>query len=830
MALPRSIAYSLSLALLLSAALAQDTLAPDAASATPALSIHRRVSAGQPFTVAGSRGVILGQQEGTFEAWVLPVKVLSQFRIEAEVDGYAVPIDVNREAAAIDVYPDHTTITYAHIAFTLRQTMFAPEQGPAGTGAIVVFTVDSIRPVNLTFRFTPEMRPMWPAPGGGTASAEWVGSASAFVLHTDLPGFAGAVAMPGAQPGILAPYQEKPQTHPLELKVRYDPAHDRGRSFPLLLAIGQTPATATSQALLSTLATLATDVPASYRANTARYQAMQHELTSIHTPEANLDDAFSWAEIAIEQLRATLQPTGETGLVAGYYASGDSARPGFGWYFGRDTLYTLYAVDGMGDFRLARESLAFLIGRQSADGKIMHEYSQTAPLVDWKSLPYLYAAADATPLFLMAVLDYVRASGDTAFLRQHQNAVRKAWQFETTHDADGDGIYDNAQGTGWVESWPGGMPHQEIYLALLDQQASTAMAALAGMLGDTATANSATLRASRVQQTIEREYHQAATSDYAFSRNPDGSVDHAATIYPALAWWSGDPGLQDDGKSFRRWASHDFSTDWGLRDVAESDPVYDPISYHQGSVWPLFTGWAAIAEYRSGNILSGYSHLRQNADQTTTQDLGAVTELLSGAYFQPFGRSTSHQLWSSAMVITPILRGLFGLTINAGTHTVTIAPHLPADWPEARIEALHVGASTCTVTFLRRGGVLKVGLATISGPRVSLQQQGSPAASALSLPLPAVEVALPQTLPEPGAQTRQVKVLSERRGPRSLTLELEAQGGTELAIGVRVNGNGTNLRAQGATLGSMRADGLRSAAVTFPAGSGYIPTVVTFTW
>ena len=80
--------------------------------------IRRRVQAGQPFTVAGTRGVVLGQQEGTFEAWVLPVKLLSHFTIRANVDGYPVPIDVNAAASEIEVRPDHTTITYSHIAFT----------------------------------------------------------------------------------------------------------------------------------------------------------------------------------------------------------------------------------------------------------------------------------------------------------------------------------------------------------------------------------------------------------------------------------------------------------------------------------------------------------------------------------------------------------------------------------------------------------------------------------------------------------------------------------------------------------------------------------------
>ena len=113
--------------------------------------------------------------------------------------------------------------------------------------------------------------------------------------------------------------------------------------------------------------------------------------------------------------------------MAGYYASGDSARPGFGWFFGRDALYTLYAVNGYGDFALAKSELEFLIKRQRDDGKIMHEYSQTAAAIDWRAFPYMYAAADATPLFLLAVADYVRSSGDVAFLTAHRDAIEKAW-------------------------------------------------------------------------------------------------------------------------------------------------------------------------------------------------------------------------------------------------------------------------------------------------------------------------------------------------------------------------------------------------------------------
>ncbi len=802
------------------------------------LAIRRHVEAGKPFSVSGSTSVLLGEQEGMFEAWVLPVKLLSHFTIRANVEGYSVPIDLNADAAEIEVFPDHTVITYSHIAFTVRQIMFAPDDAEDGTGAQVLFQIDSARPMDLTFSFTPEMRPMWPQRGQGLPTVEWVKEESGgfYVLHTDFPDLAGAVGMPDAQRGIMAPYQERPQFHPLELILHYDPKRDANRYFPLLMAVGTTVQTATTATLQEKLHRLGDTLPQIYAKHAARYEQMKKELTAIRTPDTQLNDNFAWAEISIEQLKARAQPGGETGLVAGYYSSGDSARPGFGWYFGRDTLYTLYAVNGFGDFSLTREALEFLMRRQRDDGKIMHEYPQTAAFFDWKRFSYAYAAADSTPLFLTATLDYVRSSGDVEFLRQHREMVEKAWRFETMHDSDGDGIYDNSQGTGWVESWPTGMPHQEIYLALLDQQASTAMSKLAGLLGDKTTADAAGARAADLTKKIETEYYGSARQEYAFSRNGSGMLDTTATIFPVVAWWNGGEGLEHSEASFRRWASHDFSTDWGMRDVAESDPVYDPISYHQGSVWPLFTGWTSIAEYRSGHALSGYAHLMQNANQTTSQDLGAVTELLSGAYFQPFGRSTSHQLWSSAMVITPALRGMFGVDVEGLSGSVHLDPHLPADWDRAEVKQLHVGRSVCSLDYQRHGQSLIVKVLNISGPIVRLEtavKDVRTAADGLSIAfsLPPVEVAVPHELPLPGARTAQMKVLTETVTTHSLKLELEADGGSVVELQLRRNAPKLNVRAQGASILPGRSEsGLDSLTVKFPSGEGYKKQTVTLLW
>ncbi|MDI3253453.1 MAG: glycogen debranching protein [Bacillota bacterium] len=786
------------------------------------LTIRQHAEAQKPFTVAGECGTFVGQQDGSFEAWIFPVKLLSHFRIQAQMQDYPIPIDVNEQAAEIEVSPGHTTITYSHAAFTVREVLFATPCTQNGTGIMALFQVESVRPIKLTFSFTPEVKRMWPAPNYNAPSPEWVklGPSGYYILHTDSPDLAAAIAMPDAQPGILAPYQERPRFWPLQFVLDIDPRHDADKYFPLLMAVGNDETSAKAPALTAQLERLSGQARQLYSQTEDYYDHFFDQRLTAETPDRSFDEALRWAELSIDQLR--VRHGEEIGLVAGFYSSGDSNRPGFGWFFGRDTLYTLYAVNSYGDFALTRQALEFLIHRQRADGKIMHEYSQTAEMVDWARFPYEYAAADSTPLFLMAMEDYVNTSGDVDFLRQHWDSVEKAWQFERTHDSDGDGIYDNSQGTGWVESWPSGMPHQEIYLAALDQQASGAFSRLARIMDHPDASSQAAARAQKIASTIEAEYSGPM---YAFSRNADGSLDKSATIYPAVAWWDGHFSLQHPDAMFRRWASEEFSTDWGLRDVGDREPFYDPISYHQGSVWPLFTGWAALAEYRTGRTLSGYAHLMQNADLTWAQDLGAVTELLSGAFFQPLGRSTTHQLWSSAMVLTPAIRGLFGLAIDAEHTTITVTPHLPADWDHATLRHISVGDQRTDLEFHREDGALTV---RASNNKVKLAGEKN---GVLRLALPPVEVGVPHALPLPGAETRQLKVLNQKQDAHSLTLELEAQGGSAYDLPLRLNGLHSRPHVEGASIAQPETpSALGRLHVVFPAGDGYQQQTVQITW
>jgi glycogen debranching enzyme len=644
--------------------------------------------------------------------------------------------------------------------------------------------------------------------------------------------------MPNATSGPLPPYQERPQAMPLQFKLRFDPIKDQHNFFPLISEISgpdEKNSPSAVAAMESQLIATANALPEIYRQTRAYYDHFFDSRLTVHTPDPHFDTAMQWAEIAIEQ--AKVRTGNETGLVAGWYPSFDSTRPGFGWYFGRDALWTLYAVNSYGDKTLAKQALEFLAKRQRADGKMMHEFSLTADDLhgdlNWATLGYEYAAADATPLFIMAVADYVRTSGDLDFLRTHWEQLKKAYEFDRAHVSDG--VYNNSQGTGWVEAWPPKMPHQEIYLAALDQASSQSTAEMAKLMQDQTLATSAAAQSKHIAE-IVASYRQS-DGTYAFSRNSDGSFDQTSTIFPAVALWSEKESLPTPDAMLSLWASHHFATDWGVRSVNDTAAVFDPISYHQGSVWPLFTGWASLAQYRSDRPHAGYAALMRNVDLTWAQDPGFVTEVLSGKFFQPLGRSSSHQLWSSAMVLSPAIRGLFGIEADALHRTLRLQPHLPASWDSAEIRNVRVGDDLYEITLKRDRSHL---LATVSSAQLTvlcLNSQNetchdrSTTTRTVLLQLPPVEVSLAQQqLPEAGSPTSQPRIIDESYKNKDLSLTIEGVAGTTVDLFLRTNTfSPTNKRATDIKVEGAERFGDK-LQVNLPQGSGFVTQNVRISW
>jgi glycogen debranching enzyme len=794
--------------------------------------IEQRAMADHPFTVVGEGGALLGSQDGTFELWQDPVKLLRDFRITVHLQSYDATLQMNSMAATIEVRPEETVITLAHAAITIREHLLVDRTGMMGRSpAVAYFEIHATRPADIVFSFMPVMERQWPAPNNGIPGASWRSGAngSGYVLATDDPGFFGVVCMPGTTPGPISPYQERTRIQPSELHLHFDPKTDDGRIYPLLTAVSDssTPATPGAQAaLLTTVLSREAEVSSLAEANATYYGGFFARSLALITPDTDFNEAFRWAEVSIDQSRIR-SPEG-VGLAAGWSSSDDTARPGFGWFFGRDTLWSLYAVNSYGDFQLTRQALDFLLLHQRADGKMMHEYSQTAAMVDWAKMPYLYAAADSTPLFLMQMQDYVRSSGDTRYLTQHWKSVRLAYQFIQAHRENG--LYSNAEGTGWVEEWPGPRPHQEIYLAALDLQACHATAALARLMRDGTLASEAETAASKGEE--ELATYRRPDGWYAFSRNEDSSFDTTQSIFPAVAWWDDRWGLPGADAMLDGWAGSDFSVDWGIRSVSSSAPIYDPISYHHGSVWPLYAGWAAVAEFRSGRTLQANELVRQTLALDRLQDLGATTEVISGEFLEPLSRSSSHQLWSSAMAIESVVRGMLGLAPHALRHTLQIDPHLPASWDYIQVNHVSVGTDHFDIQMVRVGETLRIE-ARSKSPTVLCLTGATPMTACSSAPatihtlsvlLPAVEVGFPVTLPREGDRSSAMHVVHQSSGAHSLSLDLEGPAGCSKTLILRKNRASASVGVEGGAFAG------NNVIIHFPTGSGYVHQQVTLHW
>jgi hypothetical protein len=391
-----------------------------------------------------------------------------------------------------------------------------------------------------------------------------------------------------------------------------------------------------------------------------------------------------------------------TGLVAGYRTSGESQRPGFAWFFGRDSFWTSLALNAAGDFSTTRTALQFISKYQRDDGKMPHEIAQGANFVPWfKDFPYGYASADATPLYIIVMNDYVTESGDVAFAKEKWDSLWKAYQFlRSTYDPQGFpknfGI-----GHGWVEGGPLLPVETEFYHSGLGVEALRALANLARLSGQQQRVSELTRDFDKQIKKLNEAFWLADKQRFAFALGTDGKPIDETSVLATVPMWFGLTEPKHASAMITQLAGSDHQTDWGMRIISNRDPKFSGGGYHYGSVWPLFTGWASVGEYRYHHPDPAYDNLRANALLALDGSLGHVTEVLSGDYYQPLSTSSPHQIWSAAMVVSPLLRGMLGLATDADKRVIMFAPHLPAEWNSLTIDNLRIGGSKLQLNFTR---------------------------------------------------------------------------------------------------------------------------------
>ena len=814
------------------------------------LELERRTQLGSFFDVIGHKSAVLGYENRSLEAWVYPLKILDDFELSFRIEGYPLEFRGPDIAVQINARPEATIFTYSHAAFTVRQIIYAPVDEP---GIIMLLDIKTVLPMTVTASFRPRLKLAWPA-GLMTGNLEWDEKQHVYYITEESKRFVGMIGSPAARDISVMPYQEEPRDVPVRLSI--EPAADALKShfIPIVIAgsvEGRNKAKESYQRLL-------TSAQALYEKNVSYYERLQNETTNITTPDERLNKAFAWAKVGIDKGIAT-NPLLGTGLVAGFRTSGDSERPGFAWFFGRDSLWTSLAINSYGDFGTTRTALEFLKKFQRADGKIPHEISQSASLIPWfTDYEFPWNSADGSPLYVISHGDYWRATGDKDFLKANWDSIVKAYRFSAASDTDGNQLIENSTGTkfghGWVEG--GGLypPHEEIYMQGLWIEASRSLAEMADAVNDSGLAGTARANAERTRVAMEQTYWLADRSYYAFAtKRPPADPPKADpgpnlarrqarmeelskatiidedTVLPAVPlWWRT---ASDDRAQLEidHLGSGRMATDWGSRIISNESKLYDPLSYHYGSVWPLFTGWASTGAYRYGRPHVGYQSLMSNALLTYTNALGYVTELLSGDFNAPFGRSSHHQVWSEAMVVTPTIRGLLGLEAVAGGKELRFEPQLPANWDRVEVRSVAVGNTKYDLNLSRAAGRLtittkrsasnaaatpdkirltiapsfpldaNVRAVTVQGRRVKFEtsQTGDVQRTPVSIDMgqESVEVVFSydegtdvysaQEIPGPGAMNQGLRVLRSRADIAGLHLVLEGLGSRSYSLLVR---------------------------------------------
>ena len=682
------------------------------------LKLARATHGGVFFDVAGPRSAIFGLENGPMEGWIYPLKVFQDFELSFRLEGYPVDIlgrDIER---GIELHPEYTVLTYSHSAFSVRQILLCPRSQPA---LVSLLDVDSSLPMTVTAQLRPRLRLMWP----GALSTQYVSwdEKNSYYRFSEESGQASAVfGSPGARDLSTMPYQEEPKDTLLKMEIGVPVERAQHQFVPIVAA-------RTPEAYRATLQGL----PALTQELANHYRQQREGSLQLELPDERLQAAYDWSLVGMDKGVVHDPLFKSPGLVAGFRTSGESERPGFAWFFGRDAMWTAMALLAQGDLQTTRTALDFLAQHQREDGKIPHEISQSAPLVDWfNKYPYAWASSDATPLYLIVQGELFAASGDRKFLTRHWPGMKKAWQWTAHSDTDGDGLKENTGfGHAWVEGGALYPAHQELYLQGVFLQAARHMKIMAAEMGDSALETQAQNEIGKVQAASERTYWLEGPGHYAFATfkprraqaeaGPNrarrqkrldemaaGGLAAEDTVLPAVPMMWG--WLKEDRA--QRQLDHligaSMSTDWGTRILSNQSQLYDPLAYHYGSVWPLFTGWLSLAGYRYGHPLVGWQALASNASLTDFDTLGYVTELLSGDYCSAFGRSSHHQIWSEAMVTLPLVRGLLGLEVMQEGQVVRFAPQPPAHWPGFRVRHIQTALGPAELHYSREDGQRRI--------------------------------------------------------------------------------------------------------------------------
>jgi len=409
---------------------------------------------------------------------------------------------------------------------------------------------------------------------------------------------------------------------------------------------------------------------------------------------------------------------------------------GIPWYstvFGRDSIITSIETLALNP-RIALDTLSYLARHQGTrenpyteeqPGKIMHELrrGEMARSGEIPHVPY-YGTIDATPLWLILLHETWRWTGDDSLLRELLPNARRALEWiDKFGDVDGDGLVEYARTSerglvnqGWKDSGDGvpfpdgSLPAPPI--ALVEVQgyvydAKVRMAALFRHAGEHEEARRLEVQAERLRQRVLEQFWLEDLGTFALALDGEKRPVPTLTSNAGHLLWSRLPDLPRARRVATTLLAPDMFCGWGIRTLSARHPVFNPMSYHDGSVWP----------HDNAIVVMGMSHCGLSGNAlpviTATQDAAAAAnfnrlpELYCGMNRNGATRpvqypvSCSPQGWASGALFM-MYQGVLGILADAPVGALHIRnPVLPTSLNELTITNLRVGSGRVSLHFGR---------------------------------------------------------------------------------------------------------------------------------
>jgi glycogen debranching enzyme len=454
--------------------------------------------------------------------------------------------------------------------------------------------------------------------------------------------------------------------------------------------------------------------------------ARSQEVARIHTSNEAFNDWMNRSRADLDML-CTDAPGGPFPY---------AGIPWFSTAFGRDSLITALLCLWL-DPALAEGVLRYLAARQATEsdpardaepGKILHE-TRGGEMAATGEVPFglYYGSVDATPLFVMLAAAQLERTGDIALARALWPHVATALDWiERQGDRDGDGFLEYFRHTpeglanqGWKDSWDsvfhadGRLAEGPIALVEVQAYAYAAWrgaARMARTLGHAPRAEALEARAERLRRVFDTAFWCEDLGTYALALDGEKRPCRVRSSNAGHALLTGIAPPERAARVAATLLEPSSFCGWGVRTLAEGEARYNPMSYHNGSVWPHDNALIGLGLTRYGlreplvRLLGGLFDAALWTDMKRLPELFCGFPRLAGQGPTAYPVACLPQAWASASAFA-VLGALLGVTFRPGQRQIRfIRPVLPPWLEVVRIENLRLGSTAADLELRRHDG------------------------------------------------------------------------------------------------------------------------------